>query len=318
MLMNYASKNKAGKGFTLIELLVVIAIIALLMAILLPALSRAREAGKRAVCLAQIKQIQIGWNLYCDENNDKVPAGDVWFSWGFPASIGGPQRAWFEWPHPFPHTGITAATNQQPRDPPAKYSWNCVKQGTVTEQEWHHAIDEGLIWKYVKDYKVYQCPVGEKGEYVTYSTVHSINSWRDPRAQPPQGSAGPGSVSRTISLKSQIRRTAERVVFLDAGQAQQGASFLPYDLMSTGLEYGGSPSARHGMGTNFSYADGHAAYKKWRDPHALLAIKLGWGANAGVDNCDCDLRWYVKAVWGDIPKGAAYQCTKNPPPRCDE
>ncbi len=48
---------KRTKGFTLIELLVVIAIIAILMAILMPALHRAREQGKRAVCLGNLKQM---------------------------------------------------------------------------------------------------------------------------------------------------------------------------------------------------------------------------------------------------------------------
>ena len=92
--MSNAEKNNAGKGFTLVELLVVISIIALLMAILLPALARARELGKRAVCLVQIKQLQLGWNMYCDDRNDKVPCGDVWYSWmpGFPPELGGPDR----------------------------------------------------------------------------------------------------------------------------------------------------------------------------------------------------------------------------------
>ncbi len=52
------------KGFTLIELLVVIAIIAILMAILMPALNRVREQGKRAACLSNVKQLTLAWLMY--------------------------------------------------------------------------------------------------------------------------------------------------------------------------------------------------------------------------------------------------------------
>ena len=54
------------KAFTLIELLVVIAIIALLMAILMPTLRRAREQGQRAVCLSNLKQLTLAWIMYAD------------------------------------------------------------------------------------------------------------------------------------------------------------------------------------------------------------------------------------------------------------
>jgi len=60
------------KGFTLIELLVVIAIIAILMAVLLPALQRAREQGRRAVCLSNVKQFGLAWVLYADENDQRI------------------------------------------------------------------------------------------------------------------------------------------------------------------------------------------------------------------------------------------------------
>lgn len=315
--MSNAEKNKgpvtaksSEAGFTLIELLVVIAIIALLMAILLPALSRAREAGKRAVCLTQIKQLQISWILYADENDDKVPPGDVWYSWEFNSTGFQPdQPAWHEWPHPFPHSmPMTKATNHD-----AAYPTDCVDTGRCKEKEWYHAIDEGLLWKYVKDYRIYQCPVGDKGHYVTYSNVHSIHTWRDARRN--IGSAGPGSISRTITRKSQIKRTAERAVFIDAGQAQRAACFLPYDRFG-GLTFVYPPPTRHGIGTTFSFADGHAEYKKWKDPHALKVIKEQKWDPTDIDNCDCDLRWYCRAVWGDIPSG--YNCTRNPPPRCDE
>jgi prepilin-type N-terminal cleavage/methylation domain-containing protein/prepilin-type processing-associated H-X9-DG protein len=60
------------KAFTLIELLVVIAIIALLMGILMPALNRVRELGKRIVCSGNIRQMALAWNMYADDNDDKL------------------------------------------------------------------------------------------------------------------------------------------------------------------------------------------------------------------------------------------------------
>ncbi len=61
------------RAFTLVELLVVISILGLLMAILMPALQRAREQSKRAVCAANLKQIGVGFSLYLDQNNDRLP-----------------------------------------------------------------------------------------------------------------------------------------------------------------------------------------------------------------------------------------------------
>ena len=63
------------KGFTLIELLVVIAIIAILMAILMPTLHRAREQGQRAACLSNLKQLTMAWIMYADENDNKIVNG---------------------------------------------------------------------------------------------------------------------------------------------------------------------------------------------------------------------------------------------------
>jgi prepilin-type N-terminal cleavage/methylation domain-containing protein/prepilin-type processing-associated H-X9-DG protein len=74
------------RGFTLVELLVVIGIIALLITILMPALTRARDHANRAKCLANLRQLSNAWFMYANENKGKIVGAETdvgfWVEWG--------------------------------------------------------------------------------------------------------------------------------------------------------------------------------------------------------------------------------------------
>jgi prepilin-type N-terminal cleavage/methylation domain-containing protein/prepilin-type processing-associated H-X9-DG protein len=84
-----AVTSKKQRGFTLIELLVVIAIIAILAALLVPALKRAMESGRRAVCVSNLRQLALATEMYANDHGGSYPhntEGDPYHGYGWRAS----------------------------------------------------------------------------------------------------------------------------------------------------------------------------------------------------------------------------------------
>ena len=87
-------RSRRVRAFTLIELLVVIAILALLIAVLLPALGAARQSAVRVRCLASMRTLGQGVHLYCDDNGDALPLSDHVGGFGDPDPIGTRLATW--------------------------------------------------------------------------------------------------------------------------------------------------------------------------------------------------------------------------------
>ena len=99
---------KRSKGFrlafTLVELLVVIAVIAILAALLLPALSSAKQKAWTTACNSNLRQIGLGLKMFADDNNEFYPMSGSVIPWGtndIPAPTGSGQRGWMEQIFPF-------------------------------------------------------------------------------------------------------------------------------------------------------------------------------------------------------------------------
>ncbi len=93
-------RRGGGAAFTLIELLVVIAIIAILAAMLLPALARARQKSYRAACLSDLKQIGLAFSMYLNENRDRFPDRR-----DLKNDLPGGYKPWTDWPPSDPRAG---------------------------------------------------------------------------------------------------------------------------------------------------------------------------------------------------------------------
>ena len=130
------------KGFTLIELLVVLATLALLAAMLLPALAQTRQNSQVIECLANQRQLAVAWMMYARDNNDKLVP-----NWQFayqPANFG-------ENPLPDP--------NLQPGGNLAQWCPGNL-QSTVMDFGPYYTnwIKAGLLYPYVQNVAVYKCP----------------------------------------------------------------------------------------------------------------------------------------------------------------
>ncbi len=276
------------RGFTLIELLVVIAIIALLLALLMPALEKARELGRRAVCLGNLKDLSLAWMMYADDNDGKIVNGEAGDA---------------------PRERVDSVTNKRYLEEPWAYETDPGNSdpaiSSIYNQE--QLIKAGALYSYTKNPKVYRCTGGKAKHMRTYSITNPLNG------QPFNNQTS----MMWVKNRSLVRRPHERVVFIDEGKTLVNPTAGPGTTINdmSGYNIGhsfkiyydqnrwmNSPAARHGGGTTVAYADSHTAYRKWAGTDTVEFGELGTtdvDPTTSAGSVDCkNMR---RDIWGKLP-----------------
>ncbi len=255
------------RGFTLIELLVVIAIIALLMAILMPALNRARELGRRTVCMGNLKQLALAWVMFADENRGDLVnglAGD---------EVPGPPPIVIGWVGPIPL--------DNDGNPDTTQGMN--KGG----QE--RRIKQGTLWEYAKNPKVFKCPAGQVNHMLTYAIVDAMNGVQQ---------AGAVADQAWANNRGDLSKTNERIVFIDIGEVRMDSHKVIYN---SGV-WGAPPPVRHRDGATVSFADAHSVYWKWKGLNDTIVYGRNntWDQGPTSPEGRMDLELMQRAVYGRL------------------
>jgi prepilin-type N-terminal cleavage/methylation domain-containing protein/prepilin-type processing-associated H-X9-DG protein len=267
VLKSFHRRNtRRSDAFTLIELLVVIAIIAILAAMLLPALSRAKAKGQAVSCLSNTRQLQVCWHMYALDYNDFMPPNAI-----------DDSHAWIDGEGNNLAYNLPGATNLS-------------------------TIQLGLLFPYNSQVKIYVCPGQSQsiigGKLMTLSLPparsYSISgqmdggSWNGRGVTPLILGSNP-STAPAYSKASQINRPqpALAFVFVDEGITIDDGYFAVLVNEDTWQNF---PAFRHGGSAGFSFADGHSEVKRWIEgstgslaPYTGFAPAPRFGSNRNRD-----------------------------------
>jgi len=266
--MRIARTTRANTaGFTLIELLVVIAIIAILAAMLLPALGKAKVRAQAVQCMNNNKQMMLSWRQYVEDNADKVPSayGNGWRD--------GRTTTWI--PYPIPDMSWTGNPKV---DGGNQYNWNT-----------DLTLKKSVLWPYCGNAPgIWRCP-GDAPYTCIASTGplagQSQPRWRSISMLSWWNGSDADQFGKDFTIYSKLSMAvnpgpAMTIVFVDEradsvndGEWCSGMNGWPNSPASWTIV--DVPGSYHGGACGFSFADGHSEVHRWVDARTTPAMGKG-------------------------------------------
>ena len=246
--------RQGARGFTLIELLVVIAIIAILAGLLLPVLAKAKEKGKRTVCISNLKQWSLAQSLYVDENNQiypmtKIPNGTLGAAGGYNED----NPSW---------TDLFDFEVQSP--PQGRDAWfNALPRYVASDPLYAYAIQNGSSGKdyYNNGRNIFKCPTAVIDPLVNINIRVAFQYGMNSKGLDQQ----PSSVTH---LKENMIASPSKFVMFTEGRTLIGETpFYGNTQKETDIckpqVYTTDFTSRHSTGGTITFSDGHAQWYRY-------------------------------------------------------